>query len=375
MPELLAEQPSVALFEVPVLEPDMPPGIPFEQAAAAPEPLTLHQRFIASRIGRAVFGGLAALGLASGGVTMAASPAQAESSHTYTVENTNGQGLWLHSDPGFDDANDLIAVVPEGTRVAADCYVHDSPVGEMNNSTWLRVTYNGAEGFIAGAYTGTEQTEPSSVQDKGLELCQSDQPGQPEGQQAGALDFNPAAAVGWAISNARQFQEGGAKSPWFVSNALWQGGLPKTDEWAQQANYWNGSQYYDGIIAAQAPSDLAIYLEEAAFVTREDIGSVGDSIIPAAKAGDVIAYDLQNDGHLDHLAIVVGRAKDNPALVTVAEWGQLESPRSFATLPSGTASPQSPYSYRNWNQLGTDLRPLSEVYPDATAQLLRINAQ
>lgn len=48
---------------------------------------------------------------------------------------------------------------------------------------------------------------------------------------------------------------------------------------------------------------------------------MAQSNIPKAKKGDIIAYDWSGDGTIDHLAIVVGSAGNNPQYPLVAEWG------------------------------------------------------
>jgi hypothetical protein len=156
---------------------------PAEQSNLEPETPTLRQRLVASRVGQTIVRGLMCLGVATGGVVVAAAPAQAESSHTYTVENTDGDGVWLHGDPGLGDKGDLITIVPEGTQVTADCYVNDTPVGKKNNPAWLRITYDDKQGFISDAFTSSRWNRSNTLHDQGLAFCGEDIASQNETEQ------------------------------------------------------------------------------------------------------------------------------------------------------------------------------------------------
>lgn len=61
--------------------------------------------------------------------------------------------------------------VPEGTHVTADCYVNDTPVGEKNNPAWLRITYDGNQGFISDYFTSSRWNRNNTLHDQGLAFC------------------------------------------------------------------------------------------------------------------------------------------------------------------------------------------------------------
>lgn len=98
-----------------------------------------------------------------------------------------------------------------------------------------------------------------------------------------------------ALKEDYQFKDDSAN---LVSKALWGGGLPRTDEWAT--------------VAAASPDALVTYLttphridDAAAYqpATQTRI-AWADNTAAGAQLGDVIAYDWDGDGTIDHVAIV-----------------------------------------------------------------------
>lgn len=136
-----------------------------------PDRLSLRDWFCRSRLGRLAIGGLAYLGLAAGGVAVEAGPAHADTGYVYTVIGTDGDGAWLHGDPGFGDKGDLVKVMPEGTRFTADCYVIDDPVGPRSNPVWLHGTDGSSTGYFTDYYSSSHWDRNNTLKDQGLPLC------------------------------------------------------------------------------------------------------------------------------------------------------------------------------------------------------------
>lgn len=97
-------------------------------------------------------------------------PANADAVYEYTIERTNGEGVWLHQDPGLGDENDLIKTMKDGTKFKAKCYVIDTPIGDRNNPVWLYGTdEEGNRGYFTDFYSSSRW---SSADKSGLPpLC------------------------------------------------------------------------------------------------------------------------------------------------------------------------------------------------------------
>lgn len=157
---------------------------------------TLRERIASSRLGRAALGSLAALGLLSGCATEVETDLVAFGpDHVYTVTGTNGDGVWLHGDPGLGDTGDLIKIMPEGTKFTADCYVIDTPIGSSGNPAWLHGRdQQGDAGYFADFYSDSRWDGVNTLEKQGLPVCGSlapavavpDQPGNP-GQEGAAV--------------------------------------------------------------------------------------------------------------------------------------------------------------------------------------------
>jgi hypothetical protein len=90
----------------------------------------------------------------------------------YTVTGTEGEGVWLHGDPGLGDAGDLIKRMPDGAQFAADCYVIDTPIGPRDNPVWLHGQDNrGDVGYFTDYYSDSKWSSDNTLKQQGLPLC------------------------------------------------------------------------------------------------------------------------------------------------------------------------------------------------------------
>lgn len=167
------------------------------RSPAGQESLPLRDRIMDSRLGRLAVGSMAILGFSVGMSVAEAKPAAADSGHEYTVTGTDGDGVWLHSDPGLGDVNDLITVMPEGTRFDAECFVHDTPIGEYDNPVWLHGTDGrGNRGWFTDAFSSTSWNWSNTLEDQGLPYCGTEQPApepqpEPEQERGGVVYYRP----------------------------------------------------------------------------------------------------------------------------------------------------------------------------------------
>lgn len=336
---------------------------------------SFRERMACSRIGRAAIGGITAVSLAVGGTVATAAPSVAESSHTYTVTGTGGEGVWLHDDPGAGDEGDLIKIMPEGTQFTADCYVNDTPIGERSNPVWLHGRdASGVEGYFTDYYSSSRW----SAEDKSdlPPLCgeQSESYVEPrknnlQGHEASPTftgEYNRERAVSWARANAQMQPPADGSCTWFASNVLWQGGLPKTDEWTSEGAYGNkfktallGSEL-SGTYAAWNVQAFNAYLRDTYPKSTWRELDFARNVVPEARPGSLIFYDWGKGEGISHVSVVVDIAPGQ--YPEVAEW---------SAGPDGSEG--SEYVSRGWTRSEVSKMWLQEKHPHIKAYILDIN--
>lgn len=86
----------------------------------------------------------------------------------------------------------------EGTQFSADCYVHDTPIGENDNPVWLRGTdEHGNSGYFTDYYSSSRWDWNNTLEDQGLPYCGTGQPApesppEAEQQRGGVVYYGPA---------------------------------------------------------------------------------------------------------------------------------------------------------------------------------------
>lgn len=121
--------------------------------------------------------------------------------------------------------------------------------------------------------------------------------------------YNRSAAASWAKQNWNADSKFSTDCTWFVSQALWAGGLPKTSSWTNRSLDWNdqaAKSMYPGPSRAAANADyFKNALRDAGYATVKEV-NWSDNTAGGARIGDVIAYDWDGaaDGIIDHVAIV-----------------------------------------------------------------------
>lgn len=134
-----------------------------------------------------------------------------------------------------------------------------------------------------------------------------------------AKTYNREAATTWAKghwNDAERFPRGDCT--WFVSQALWAGGLKQTGDWtASSYNPWKLAswRWLPGPTKAAAQTQPFVdYVVNNKLVTKTEI-NWSDNTAGGAQLGDIIAYDWDPpgpDGNMDHLAIVTGFSNGYP---------------------------------------------------------------
>lgn len=124
------------------------------------------------RLGKVITALTAMSMLGGGAAIIGAEPVSAEASHIYTIENTGGEGVWLHENPGLHNRHDTIRVMMDNETFIADCYENDTPIGPRNNPVWLHGTdQTGATGYFTDFYSSSRWDANNTLHDQSLPFC------------------------------------------------------------------------------------------------------------------------------------------------------------------------------------------------------------
>ena len=181
------------------------------------------------------------------------------------------------------------------------------------------------------------------------------------------LFFNRTAAVNWALGNAQDQQDVDVMCTWFVSNALWAGGFPKSPTWTDAGSHGT-IQKRPGTVTAWAVPEFVQYMKDNFSTAWEPLGLLTNTnnAVPDAQPGDIIAYDWGDGGGISHVSFVVDIAPGQYPIVS--EWGQ--SPYTLIYGRSFT----SPYQKRGWTYSELNGKWLQDVHGgNVHAYLLHIN--
>ncbi len=136
-------------------------------------------------------------------------------------------------------------------------------------------------------------------------------------------EFNRSDAIAFAkkFYNIAPRSFVGTNSAFFVSQALWGGGMSPTPEWSPASS--DKAKLATGLLnpgptrAAASPDDFAKFMVSSGRATLKKLDWQDDTA-GGAELADIIAYDFVGpaDGVVDHLAIVTGFTDDNHPLVT-----------------------------------------------------------
>jgi hypothetical protein len=294
---------------------------------------------------------LAAAAVVIGSAALALPVAAQDAATVGVVTGTGTDGLFVRPGPS-QGSGDPLETLPEGTAVEVACYVYgEEATGYYSTSSLWHEIVGG--GFITDTYlyTGTDGPmpgEPACEDGAAVDEAPVD------GAQEQVLDRD--AAVSWALDNAEALHNPfGAACTWFVSNALWAGALPQSDEWSGSGVH--GRRLLPGSRLAWVAPELVDYLVTEFPVEMIEL-DLGANAVPEAQPGDVIAYDWNGDGEISHLSYVVDIA--DGSYPEVAEWGV----GGWDSL--GTTE----YTKRGWTWSETRQEWLQVAHPNVQAYLL-----
>lgn len=193
--------------------------------------------------------------------------------------------------------------------------------------------------------------------------------------------FDRNRAATWAMDNAEVQPPSSGSCTWFVSNALWQGGLAKTTDWTSDGTLGSTSNVFKriykdahtlvygpnlpGTIDAWNPVDLKNYLLQ----TYPDstwtpvILSSTTNAVPQAQLGDLIFYDWGQGEGISHVAMVT-KIEEPSQYPDVSEW---------SGMPQDSSLPET-YQYRGWTfSQATNQWLQDEYHGTVTAYLLHVD--
>jgi putative amidase-like protein len=235
-----------------------------------------------------------------------------------TVTGTGGIGLNVRSSPSTSGAR--VAGLPEGTRVAFDCYVYGQTIaGYYYTGALWQHTVAPYTGFVTDTYLNTGVNGPVP----GEPQCGS-APAPAPPPPAPTQKYNRNAAIGWAKSHYGDSYYFPDDCTFFVSRALWAGGLPRSAMWTDSTtdqryvskHRQNGPVPSRDASLANALKDYLVSQAGLATIHQLDFNQ---PMIQGAQLGDVIGYDWdppRPDGFLDHLAIITAFSPTGYPLVS-----------------------------------------------------------
>lgn len=237
-----------------------------------------------------------------------------------------GASATVFSVPGWDYANvrsgpstdkSVVKTIPAGSTVSLGCSTRGgNATGPYGTSDlWYKVA--GTDTYIADVMILTGSDEAVT------EACGETKP-EPK-PSAPAQNYNREAAVQWAkahVYDAERFpyvNGNGGDCTWFLSQALWAGGLPKSSAWTPDNAPFSLKPPRTATGADYLKNHL---VTDTGMATITEL-SWTDNNAGGAELGDIIAYDWYDrerdqhpDGRIDHLAIVTGFTAEGYPLVT-----------------------------------------------------------
>ena len=166
-------------------------------------------------------------------------------------------------------------------------------------------------------------------------------------------------AVAWALKDATAPQDFSAPCTWFVSRALWAGGIPRSHAWTDEGSH-GFLQPRPGTASATAVEPLLDYLHETYPASKLTHLDPAINSVPKAELGDIFAYDWEGDGTWDHLALVTDiKPGQHP---DVSEWGTADWPAVSVD-----------YSQRGWTYSKKSDQWLQKSFPEMEVALLHID--
>lgn len=263
-------------------------------------------------------------------------------------------GIYPRVAPSMDSERNGNAL-SDGTMVTIECELEGQPVfnGMATISVWAKTPH----GYLPNSFllTGVDGWTP------GVPRCESSSTASDTIPKNGP-PVSPGAqrAAEWVKAHYNapaRFDANRGDCAWLASQALWQGGLPKSDDWTDISTDPNKipNRFKHGFrgvtLAGRYVPALRNYLVANGLAEERPI-DWSDNTASGASIGDLIVYDYGGDGELDHVSIVT--SLNDSGFPTVTEHRNLER-------------------YWSWSEASNPERWLQEAAPNAQAFLLKIH--
>ena len=229
--------------------------------------------------------------------------------------------VWMRNGPGTN--YNTLGQLGAGTSITLECHSYGSQVNAPYGATNIWYKLKGRDnawvndGYI---YTGSDEPVTGACADTAEKPKAS----------APAQKYNRTAAVQWAKAHVYDHErfDHGLDCTWYVSQALWAGGLPKSSAWTSD----NAFPSFNPPKAASGADYLKNHLvKDTGMATITEL-SWSDNTAGGAQLGDLIAYDWDNgaDGVIDHHAIVTDFTAEGYPVVSQHSHAQLKRYWSYS---------------------------------------------
>lgn len=286
------------------------------------------------------------------------------------VSGTGADGVLIRPTP--DTSQPAIGWMPEGASPDYRCFAYGQQIGNVN--VWFQVTYGGVTGFYASYWDDShyaseaELTSSYGVPKCGSPAATAAPPATPAPARTttAGLSYDRGAAAAWGKQHARDTPPADSACTWFVSQALWAGGLAKSTTWTSAGHH--GTRRRPGSQTAWYAPTFVSYIRSTYPRSTYTALNLRTNAVPAAQPGDVILYDweggasVSNATAIDHAALVVNIASGH--YPEVSEWSIADKG------PFGRASS---YTKRGWTWSEKSHAWLQSKYPKVQAFLLHID--
>lgn len=228
------------------------------------------------------------------------------------------KGIYPRSTPELLTTNRVGAALADGTRITIACETEGASVTSAvtTSSIWAR-TPQGT--YLPNAFidTGVNGFTP------GVPRCDAPKlPTWTSDQIAAVSGYTPQSAQKWARGNYNSFPiKYGSNCTWFISHALWAGGLSKTGNWTDSSiaifKLAKKKEIPGPTKAATTADYLKNELVDSGMGVIEQV-VINTAVIPNAKVGDLIFYDWdpngKADGAVDHVVMITGFVDGAPVI-------------------------------------------------------------
>lgn len=287
----------------------------------------------------------------------APSTASATSGNSYQISWTK-IGIYPRSAPSMAEQYRSGAAISDGAWITVVCEtVGETVTSDAGTSNIWEKTAAGV--YFPNVFVNTRHNGWTP----GVPRCDAVSAPTKPTAPASASATSREAAVKWATENYAKPQLAFmSECTIFVSRALWAAGLKQTRTWTnatRESDLQGGYGAWNWVTQSSVPSKAATVAQT--FV--DDITASGqaeripitwsDNTASGAQLGDVIAYDWEGDGHIDHVALVTSVNGQGYPSVSQKTSDQLNR-------------------YWSWSNNDNDWISSPKVSPSAKAELVRV---